>query len=142
MVPPGGPLPNNAEPGPRLFLRGYETLFITITILMREAFEEAAGHRLHLPVQCVWALRDDHPRLVWIDVASPQLHDLAWTLSPPRDANPAHYNVLITSSVDPSEARKPGGTMVLSRFNCMQPDADTNLRRFLTDSEKAGVYPL
>ena len=41
------------------------------------------------------------------------------------DANPAHYNVLITSSLDPSEARKPGGAMVLSRFNRMQPDTDT-----------------
>ncbi len=58
------------------------------------------------------------------------------------DANPAHYNVLITSSLDPSEARKPGGAMVLSRFNRMQPDADTNLRRFLADYEKAGVYLL
>lgn len=58
------------------------------------------------------------------------------------DANPAHYNVLITSNLDPSEARKPGGAMVVSRFNRMQPDTDTNLRRFLTDYEKAGVYLL
>ncbi|WP_210254897.1 hypothetical protein [Methylocapsa sp. S129] len=57
-------------------------------------------------------------------------------------ANPAHYNVLITSSPDPSELRKPGGAMVLSRFNRMQPDTDTNLRRFLADYEKAGVYLL
>lgn len=57
-------------------------------------------------------------------------------------ANPAHYNVLITSSPAPSEARKPGGAMVLSRFNRMQPDTDTNLRRFLADYEKAGVYLL
>ena len=56
------------------------------------------------------------------------------------DANPAHYNVLITSSLDPSEARKPGGVMTLSRFNRMQPDTDTNLRRFLAEYEKAGVY--
>ena len=55
------------------------------------------------------------------------------------DANPAHYNVLITSSLDPSEARKPGGAMVLSRFNRMQPDTDTNFRRFLADYEKAGA---
>lgn len=58
------------------------------------------------------------------------------------DTNPAHYNVLITSSPTASEARKPGGAMVLSRFNRMQPDADTNLRRFLADYEKAGVYLL
>jgi tetratricopeptide (TPR) repeat protein len=58
------------------------------------------------------------------------------------DANPAHYNVLISSSLDPSEARKPGGAMVLSRFNRMQPETDTNLRRFLADYEKAGVYLL
>jgi hypothetical protein len=58
------------------------------------------------------------------------------------DANPAHYNVVITSSVDQSEARKPGGVMVLSRFNRMHPDTDTNLRRFLADYEKAGVYLL
>ena len=58
------------------------------------------------------------------------------------DVNPAHYNVLITSSVSPSEVRKPGGAMVLSRFNRMQPDTDTNLRRFLIDYEKAGAYLL
>jgi hypothetical protein len=57
-------------------------------------------------------------------------------------ANPTHYNVLIASSPDPSEMRKGGGAMVLSRFNRMQPDSDTNLRRFLTDYEKAGVYLL
>lgn len=58
------------------------------------------------------------------------------------DANPAHYNVLISSSLDPSEARKPGGAMVLSRFNRMQPDTDTNLRQFLADYNKGGVYLL
>ncbi|HEY5208275.1 MAG TPA: hypothetical protein VIJ42_02400 [Stellaceae bacterium] len=58
------------------------------------------------------------------------------------DAHPAHYNVLITSILDQSEARKPGGAMVLSRFHRMQPDTDTNLRRFLADYEKAGVYLL
>ncbi len=58
------------------------------------------------------------------------------------DTHPTHYNVLITSSLDPSEARQPGGAMVLSRFNRMQPDTDTNLRRFLADYEKAGVYLL
>ena len=56
------------------------------------------------------------------------------------DANPAHYNVLITSSLDPSQVRRPGGAMVLSRFNRMQPDTDTNFRRFLADYERAGVY--
>ena len=58
------------------------------------------------------------------------------------NANPAHYNVLITSGLNPSEVHKPGGAMVLSRFNRMHPDTDTNLRRFLTDYEKAGVYLL
>ena len=58
------------------------------------------------------------------------------------DANPAHYNVLITSALDPSEVRRLGWAMVLSRFNRMQPDADTNLRRFLVDYEKAGAYLL
>jgi hypothetical protein len=58
------------------------------------------------------------------------------------DANPAHYNVLITSSPDPSKGRKPRGQMVLSRFHRMLPVADTNLRRFLADYEKAGVYLL
>lgn len=56
------------------------------------------------------------------------------------DANPAHYNVLITSSLGPLEVHKSGVAMVLSRFNRMQPDTDTNLRRFLTNYEKAGVY--
>jgi hypothetical protein len=58
------------------------------------------------------------------------------------NANPAHYNVLITSNLDPSEVQGPGRAMVLSRFNRMQPDTDANLRRFLTEYEKAGVYLL
>jgi hypothetical protein len=58
------------------------------------------------------------------------------------DANPAHYNVLITSGLNPAEDLKPGGTMVLSRFNRMHPDTDTNLRRFLTDYERVGAYLL
>jgi hypothetical protein len=58
------------------------------------------------------------------------------------DENPHHYNVLITSGFSPSEDCKPGGAIVLSRFNRMQPDTDTNLRRFLADYEKAGVYLL
>jgi hypothetical protein len=58
------------------------------------------------------------------------------------DANPAHYNVLITSSFDPSKVHKAGQAMIVSRFNRMQPDKDTNLRRFLSDYEKAGAYLL
>jgi hypothetical protein len=58
------------------------------------------------------------------------------------DTHPAHYNVLITSDLKPAEVRQPGGTMVLSRFNRMQPDVDTNLRNFLTHYKKAGVYLL
>jgi hypothetical protein len=58
------------------------------------------------------------------------------------DANPAHYNVLITSGFDLAEARKPRGAMVLSRFHRMKAVGDTNLRRFLADYEKAGVYLL
>ncbi|MBF0327444.1 MAG: tetratricopeptide repeat protein [Alphaproteobacteria bacterium] len=58
------------------------------------------------------------------------------------DANPAHYNVLITSGLNPAEELKHGGAMVLSRFNRMHPDTDTNLRRFLIDYEKAGAYIL
>jgi hypothetical protein len=58
------------------------------------------------------------------------------------DANPTHYNVLITSKLDSSEASTPKTAMVLSRFNRMQPDADTNLRRFLADYEQAGTYLL
>lgn len=56
------------------------------------------------------------------------------------NVRPAHYNLLITSNYSQSEAVKPGGTMFLSRFNRMQPDTDINLRRFLADYEKAGVY--
>jgi hypothetical protein len=58
------------------------------------------------------------------------------------DANPTHYNVLITSNVNLTDIRKPGGAMVLSRFNRMQPDTDTNLRRFLNDYDKARSYLL
>jgi hypothetical protein len=57
-------------------------------------------------------------------------------------SNPNHYNVLITSGFEPSEARKLGGAMVLSRFNRMQPDTDTNLGRFLADYDRAGAYLL
>jgi hypothetical protein len=58
------------------------------------------------------------------------------------DANPAHYNVLVTSRLDPSETRKPAGAMVLSRFNRMTPDSDKNLNVFLADYKQAGVYLL
>ena len=56
------------------------------------------------------------------------------------DANPAHYNVVITSSLDPSKDRKVVGAM--ARISRMQPDADTNLRRFLADYQNAGAYLL
>ena len=58
------------------------------------------------------------------------------------DTHRAHYNVLVTSGLKPLQARQPGGTMVLSRFNRMQPDVDTNLRNFLSYYKKAGNYLL
>jgi len=56
------------------------------------------------------------------------------------DANPAHYNVVITSNLDPSKDRKVVGAV--ARINRMHPDTDTNLRRFLADYESAGAYLL
>lgn len=58
------------------------------------------------------------------------------------EANPAHYNVLVTSRLDPPKARKPTGAMVLARFNRMTPDSDKNLNVFLADYKRAGVYLL
>jgi hypothetical protein len=58
------------------------------------------------------------------------------------DENPHHYNVLIASKPDLSNAGKVNRAMVLSRFNRMQPDTGTNLRNFLAEYQKIGSYLL
>ena len=56
------------------------------------------------------------------------------------DEHPAHYNVLVTSNHPPPDEAPRRNAMVLSRFSRTMPDNDANLRRFLTDYEKAGAY--
>jgi hypothetical protein len=56
------------------------------------------------------------------------------------DAEPAHYDVLLTSNHTLADAKRNGSAMVLSRYKRMEPATSGNLERFLADYGEAGVF--